>query len=379
MRALITTGSALLCALTLFGPCAAQSPPAPSPAQVFEKASPAVALVLASQAPGDNTAAVGAALVVYQDGDLLTSWHLLRNAQAVQVRFKSGEVFDRVKLLGVDERRDVAAIRITASGLPLLPIAPAAEISPGDPVLSVFHPHAQPWSTSTGVLSAYRLADEIPGAGSGYRVLQFTAPASQESGGGVLLDSKGRALGLITGSLAGGPGLNLAVPIESVLGLVDTPPSKTFLSGSQLLPSGQAVAPAPAAVPAPTPAPASTPEKTAEAASRESLLQSFKTMYVDTSQAKYFGSAQVKSALAGNKDFAALNISIVDDPKVADTILVVGYVPVWDFPFELKHQATSTVLLAGTGYGPLSGRIAAVDVATRFVKAAKALRAPPEK
>jgi S1-C subfamily serine protease len=406
MRALIATGSSLLCALGIFTPCLGQSPaPAPSPAQIVEKAAPAVAMVLATQAPGDSNAASGAALVIYADGDLLTSYHLIKNAYAVQVRFKSGEVFDRVKLLGFDERRDIAAIRITASGLPVLPVASAADANPGDPVVSIFHPQAQPWSTSTGVVSAYRLVDEIPGAGTGFRVLQFTAPASPGASGGVLIDAKGRALGLITGSLDGGQSLNFAVPIENVLGLADTAPVKSFANGSQLLPPHPGAPPAPVApapvplLPAPPalpaqnvlpaavptaqnaekPVPASTTETLSTSKDRNFILHNFKTMYVDAHAAKYFGSDHLKAVLARNKDFAALNISIVDDPKVADTILVVGYTFAWDFPFELKHPSSSIVLLAGKGEGPFSGPLGAINVASEFVKAAKPYRNPQPK
>jgi hypothetical protein len=366
-------------------------------AQVFEKASPAVAMVLAAQSPGQTTASVGAALVVYADGDLLTSWSLIRNAYALQVRFKSGEVFDKVRLLSVDERRDVAAIRVTATGLTTLPAARAAEANPGDQVLSIFHPQASPWSSSTGVLSGYRMADEIPGAGTGFHVFQFTAPASPGVSGGVLLDSKGRALGLITGALNGGESLNLAVPIENVIGLADTVPVKSFVSGSQLVPGQASTLPAPlppnvpvqppsapvqppsAPVQPPTVAPLPAPDNSATSKDRDILFKNFKTMYVDASQAKYFGSDQMKAALAGNKEFATLNIRIVDDPKVADTILVVGYTFAWDYPFELKHEGTSIVLLAGKGYGPFSGPVGAASVASEFIKGAKPFRGAPPK
>src|ERR1039458_1193654 len=50
------------------------------------------------------------------DGVLLTSYHALKNAREVQVRLKSGETFDRAVLMGVDERRDVAAVRISEIG-----------------------------------------------------------------------------------------------------------------------------------------------------------------------------------------------------------------------------------------------------------------------
>ena len=387
MRTTLKTGRYLLCAVSLIAPCAGQSPaPSPTTAQIVDKATPAVAMVLAVQTPSDTSPSVGAALVVRQDGVLLTAYHVVKNAYALQVRFKSGDVFDQVQLLGVDERRDVAAIRITATGLPVLPVAIAANANPGDPVVSISHPQALPWSASTGVVSAYRLADEVPGAGSGYRLIQFTAPSSPGSSGGVLIDGQGRALGLIVGSLTGGQNLNFAVPIENVLGLADVAPAKTFASGSQLEPPHPAVQAAPlppsqSAQNASTVAPEA-PEKSdllANSKDRDFILRNFKTMYVDCHGATYFGSDQMKAALVRNNDFAALNIRIVDDPKVADTVLVVGYTFAWDFPFELKHQNTSLMLLAGKGSGPFSGPAGAASVASQFVKLAKPYRVAPAK
>jgi S1-C subfamily serine protease len=387
MQAPIKTSFNLLCLLSLIALCAAQSPaPLPTTAQIVDKASPAVAMILAVRTPSDTAPSTGTALVVRQDGILLTAYHVVKNAYALQVRFRSGEVFDQVQLLGVDERRDIAAIRITASGLPLLPVASAANANPGDPVVSISHPQALPWSASTGVVSAYRLADEVPGAGSGYRLIQFTAPSSPGSSGGVLIDGQGRALGLIVGSLTGGQNLNFAVPIENVLGLADAAPIKTFASGAQLEPPHPVVQPA-ALPPAQTPPNASpvapeAPEKSdllSNSKDRDFILHNFKTMYVDSHGATYFGSDQMKAALARNNDFAALNIRIVDDPKVADTVLVVGYTFAWDFPFELKHQNTSLVLLAGKGSGPFSGPAGAASVASQFIKLAKPYRVTPAK
>jgi S1-C subfamily serine protease len=361
--------------------------PALTPAQIVEKASPAVAMVLTQASADSPIVSAGTALVVSKDGDLLTTYHPLRNAYAVQVRFASGETFDRVQLLAFDERRDVAAIRITSSALSELVIANTAEDNPGATVVSFFHAPGMPWATSTGVLSAYRLANEIPGAGTGFRVLQFTAPASPGVSSGVLIDGQGRALGLITGRLEGGAALNLAVPVESVLGLVDNAPLKTFASGAQLVPPGASAlpsVPAPdtqapvlhpsAATPAHQPESAVAPAASAEkqdvgtSKDRDYILRHFSTIYVDCKNATFLPASQLKAALARNKDFAALHITFVDDPKVADTVLVVGYVFAWDYPFELKHPGSSLVLLAGKGYGPMSGQIGAISVASQFVK-----------
>lgn len=109
------------------------------------------------------------------------------------------------------------------------------------------------------------------------------------------------------------------------------------------------------------------------------ILRNFKTMYVETRDIDFFGPAEMKAALHDNPDFAKLNIRIVDDPRVADAVLSVTYTFAWDYPFELRHQNTTTVLLAGMGEGPFSGPLGAADVARVFVGLAAPRRAARER
>ena len=104
------------------------------------------------------------------------------------------------------------------------------------------------------------------------------------------------------------------------------------------------------------------------------ILRNFQTMYVDARDAQYFGSDQMKAALGKNEDFAKLNIHIVEDARVADTVLTVGYTFAWDYPFALRHQNTTMVLVSGKGEGPFSGPLGAADVARQFVNQIKAWR-----
>jgi len=346
--------------------------------QIVERASPSVALVLATR-PAGETVLVGTALVVRENGVLLTTNHLIKDAEAVQIRFKSGEVFDTVQLLGVDERRDVAAIKISASGLPVLPIASGKQAKPGDAVTVVSHAAALPWSASTGIVAAYRSADEVPGAGSGYGLVQFTAPASPGSSGGVLIDAHGHALGLIVGSLMGAQNLNFAVPLENVLGLAESPWTKTFANGSAIQPPSTLIAlrpimPRPSQEPTVTPAAPEKSDLLKTSKDPDFILRNFKTMYVEAQDAQYFDSTQMKMALFRNDEFARLNIQLVDNPKVADLVLEVSYTFAWDYPFQLKHQNTSKVLLAGKGEGPFSGPAGAASVAQEFVNLARQYR-----
>ncbi len=87
---------------------------------------------------------------------------------------------------------------------------------------------------------------------------------------------------------------------------------------------------------------------------------------------------QMKAALHRNPDFEKLNIHIVDDRRVADVVFSVTYTFAWDYPFELRHQNTTMVLLAGKGEGPFSGPLGAADVAREFVELAKPWRTANE-
>ncbi len=120
-------------------------------------------------------------------------------------------------------------------------------------------------------------------------------------------------------------------------------------------------------------------DKLKQANDRDTVLRTFKTMYVDATDAQFFDSEHMKASLLRNGDFAKLHIRIVDDPKVADVVLKVSYTFAWDYPFVLRHQNTSMVLLAGKGEGPFSGPLGAADVAWEFVEMARHYRVEPEK
>src|SRR5262249_16171968 len=147
---------------------------------------------------------------------ILTALHAVKGAAEVQVRTSTGDVYDHVDLLGSDERRDVAALKISAGGLPALSEGSTANLSQGDAVYAVTNVSGLTWSATEGILSAVRPADEIPDAGSGFRLLQFTAPVAPGSSGGALVDRNGALIGIITS----GKGPNaFAVPIDNVIGL----------------------------------------------------------------------------------------------------------------------------------------------------------------
>jgi hypothetical protein len=109
------------------------------------------------------------------------------------------------------------------------------------------------------------------------------------------------------------------------------------------------------------------------------ILRNFRTMYIDASEAKFFDSARMAAALGSRTDFKALHVSLVNDRRLADVVLQVSYTFAWDYPYLLRHQVTSIVLLSGKGNGPFSGPAGAESVAGRLIDMLKPYRVPPAK
>ena len=97
--------------------------------QVVERVAPAVVVILAGS--GSVPVALGSGVIVRPDGIVMTAYHLIKDQPAVQVRLKNGETYDRVVVLGIDERRDVAALRIPAANLQTLSRARMEDARPG--------------------------------------------------------------------------------------------------------------------------------------------------------------------------------------------------------------------------------------------------------
>lgn len=174
----------------------------------------------------------------------------------------------------------------------------------------------------------------------------------------------------MTGSTVGGEGVNIAVPVDSVAGLTISAVSRRFSSGANLVPPAGVRGGAPRlapqvafqATPATSPGAPERSDALAISKDKDFVLRNFKTMFVDARNARYFDAAQLKAQFGRNKDFAKLGIAIMDDRSLADGVLEVSYTFAWDFPFVLKHQNSSMILLSGKGVGPMSGVLGAADV-----------------
>jgi S1-C subfamily serine protease len=356
--------------------------------EVSMRVAPAVATILARDG-ARRFEAVGSGVFVRGDGVLLTAYTLVQNAREIQVRLANGETYDRVEVVATDERRNVAVLRIPATNTPFVIISVMNDSAVGIGVNALYSTGGQAATEGGGILSSISMADEIPGAGTGFRVLKFTSTINADATGGVLVDFQGRALGLIA-PLRQASTQNYAVPLSNVAGLVRSIPTQRPTSTALVLASGtqplnraipvwqSSTTPLeqmpPVAIPQ-RPTTALTPAGPGSVVIRETdpakLLLNSRTLYI-TSDSNVFKSVQLLNELRKRQEFTDWNLSFVDEREVADLILEVEHVPLtWEFPFSIKHQRTGVVIATGKIYawgGGDGAQLMAARVLERLTK-----------
>jgi len=333
---------------------------APDTNKIFEQAKAATVIVLSGEGAG-RLRSVATGTIISKDGVVLTALHAIKGAAEVQVRLANGEVFDRVELLGSDERRDVAALKISAGALPAIPIGSDANLAQGDPVYAVTNADGLTWSATQGIISAIRPADEVPGAGSGFRLLQFSAPVAPGSSGGALVDKSGGLIGIIT---SGKGTAAFAVPIDSVLGLPDSGHPVTLGSGSALQ--------------MPAKAAAQIPQSSAAISGVDprQILKDAKTVCIQ-SKTLFLTVDTLDRDLTREKDWPKLGLTIVQDPRVADLLIEIDR-PLFTYihTFVIVDKKTSIVLGSGK-VTAFDGTIASGGLAKEIVKIFAAAKTSP--
>ncbi len=350
---------------------------------------PATATVLIRTA--DNRfEVVGSGVFVRGDGVLVTAYSLVKGASDIQVRMANGEVYDKVEVVASDERRNIAVLRVLATDTPFYSVRSIDDSAIGAWVSVVYSSGSGSTDGTAGVLSSISLADEIPGAGTGFRVLKFTGPVPANAVGGVLVDNLGRALGLIAPQPQAQM-QNYALPLYQVMGLIRSIPAAPFVGSSSLaitsrnqemnraVPVWQSsttqLEPVPQVAVPQRPTSALTPTGPGSAVIKDSdpgrIFVASKTIYID-SYSNIFKPVQLMNELKKRHEFSDWNISFVDDREVADLILEIHHVVLtWEFPFLIKHQRTGLVIVAGKVYawgGNDGGMLMAQRVVDRLTK-----------
>ncbi len=174
---------------------------------------------------------LGTGVVINDDGDILTSLHVVTNTTSIQLTFADGTE-SSAQVIAMVPEDDIAVLHSTQ--LPAL-LVPATLGNPnamriGDEAFVVGHPLGLYGSMSSGVISGLDRTFRPPNSEQRLRgLIQIDAAVNPGNSGGPLLNRYGQVVGIVAG-LANPTennvfiGIGFAVPIDVAGGAAGLPP-----------------------------------------------------------------------------------------------------------------------------------------------------------
>lgn len=161
---------------------------------------------------------VGSGFFISADGYLLTNHHVVADATDIFVTLTDGREF-KAKVIGSDQRTDVALLKIEAKGMVSLPIGSTKSLRKGQWVMAIGSPFGLESTVTSGIISALgrETGDYLP-------FIQTDVAVNPGNSGGPLLNLDGEVVGInaqIISRSGGFMGISLAIPIDEAMRVAD--------------------------------------------------------------------------------------------------------------------------------------------------------------
>ena len=154
----------------------------------------------------------GSGFVVRPDGYIFTNFHVVEAADKISVKLKDGREFP-AKVIGTDEKTDIAVIKIDAKDLPVVQLGDSDAVRVGQFAFAIGAPFKLDYTFTYGVVSGKGRSKLI--ATGGYSIsdyLQTDASINPGNSGGPLCDIDGKVIGMNTLINGLNRGLGFAIP-----------------------------------------------------------------------------------------------------------------------------------------------------------------------
>src|SRR6202140_1662031 len=154
----------------------------------------------------------GSGFIVRPDGFIFTNFHVVEAAEKISVKLKDGREFP-ARVIGTDEKTDVAVIKIEAKDLPVVQLGDSDAVRVGQLAFAIGAPFKLDYTFTYGVISGKGRSKLF--TTGGYAIsdyLQTDASINPGNSGGPLCDIDGKVIGMNTLINGLNRGLGFAIP-----------------------------------------------------------------------------------------------------------------------------------------------------------------------
>jgi len=162
---------------------------------------------------------LGSGFIISSDGYILTNYHVIHDADEIIVRLSDRREL-QAKVIGSDERSDVALLKVDASDLPVVKIGDSSKLKVGEWVLAIGSPFDFDHTVTAGIVSA--VGRSLPNENY-VPFIQTDVAINPGNSGGPLFNMDGEVVGInaqIYSRTGGFMGLSFTIPIDLAMDVV---------------------------------------------------------------------------------------------------------------------------------------------------------------
>jgi len=164
--------------------------------------------------------AIGSGFAISKDGYIITNAHVVKDMDEIIIGLSDRRELP-AKVVGLDERSDIALLKVEANNLPTVTIGDAEQLQVGQWVLAIGSPFGFESTATQGIISA--LGRSLP-RDTYVPFIQTDVAVNPGNSGGPLFNLDGQVIGVnsqIYSRTGGYQGLSFAIPIDVAMHVVE--------------------------------------------------------------------------------------------------------------------------------------------------------------
>lgn len=182
-----------------------------------------------------TSATAGSGFILTSDGYIVTNYHVIQNAQRIQVTTYDNTSYDAI-LVGYDENNDIAVLKIEAENLTPVVLGDSGNMNVGDDVVAIGNPLGElTFSLTGGKVSALN-RDITTSEGITMELIQTDCAINSGNSGGALFNMYGEVIGITNAKYSSSSSgtsidnIGFAIPISNVLDIIESIIEKGYVS-----------------------------------------------------------------------------------------------------------------------------------------------------